>query len=150
MADRIGVDAVRLNWKDKNRPVVVTPDDQDRFMTTVQDAVRACRAHENSVRFNDQFQQTINRLGTWVRDHRSEILQAYVSIRDTDLLFLVETRSREYSREFEDALTDLDISIAQDSALNLIRLSVLAIPHSSPEAVNSFLSAGRALVFSHA
>lgn len=48
-------------------------------------------------------------------------------------------RETEYEREFEDALTDLDSGIACDVDFDLIRLSVLALPHCPPDAMQSFL-----------
>ena len=62
-----------------------------------------------------------------------------ITVRDGGLLFLVVRREAEYEREFEDALTDLDAEIACDEEFDLIRLSVLALPHCPPEAMQSFL-----------
>lgn len=138
-----------LRYEDRNGSVVVTPEDNDRFMITVEAAIRACQAYHQQAVFQLQFKQTLQKLGEWLRAHQQDVGEAYVTVRDAGLLFLVVRRQAEYDSQFEDDLTDLDMQIAQDTELNLIRLSVFAIPPCSHEGVNSFLLKDY-LVYKHA
>ena len=79
------------------------------------------------------------RLCRWSQDRAADVESAYITVRDGGLLFLVVRRETEYERDFEDALTDLDTEIACDEEFDLIRLSVLALPHCPMEAMQSFL-----------
>ena len=97
----------------------------------------------NAVIFKDQFDLLVSHLAEWLRDRRSDIRDAYLTVCDTGLLFVVVRNSREYERDFEDSLTDLDIEIANDSAYDLIRMDVLALPDVSEDSVRSFLASGR-------
>lgn len=128
-----------LKYEDRDGSVVVTPDDEDRFMITVEAAIRACQAYHQQAVFRMQFKQTLQKVAEWLRAHESHVGQAYVTVRDAGLLFLVVRKQPQYDSGFEDDLTDLDLQIAQDPDLNLIRLSVLAIPPCTDDGVNSFL-----------
>ena len=103
------------------------------------DAARACGAYEQQQRFPAQFQELMARLCRWSQEHSADVGSAYITVRDGGLLFLVVRREAEYDRDFEDALTDLDAEIARDEDLDLVRLSVLALPHCPPESLDSFL-----------
>jgi hypothetical protein len=53
-------------------------------------------------------------------------------------------KSEAFNQELEEALTDLDVAIAQDEEFNLIRLNILALPMASEESIGSFLVSGSA------
>jgi hypothetical protein len=59
----------------------------------------------------------------------------------------VVRNSREFNPSFEDALSVLDLEIAHDSAFDLIKMCVLALPYSSMETVASFLEIGRSFKY---
>ena len=60
-------------------------------------------------------------------------------MRDAGLLFLVVLKEKPFNQKIEDSLTELDIAIAQDDDLDLIKLSVLALPKASKDSIESFL-----------
>ena len=130
---------VELKFGDESH-VVVTPEDQDRFALSVEDAIEACRAQEKRQQFQRQHDILIRQLSDWLHKHEENVDRAYVTTRDNGLLFLVVTRSIQMNPQLQDDLTELDLAIANDPCLDLIRLSVLAIPNASDSNVESFLS----------
>lgn len=139
-----------LRYQHQDGSVVVIPEDESRFVITVGEAIRACRAFDAQLQFERQFKEVLNKLGAWVTTHKAEVSRAYITSRDTGLLFLVVRNVVEYGREFEDALTDLDVDVAQNPNLDLVQLSVLAIPKASDESVASFLNPKLTLAFPNA
>jgi hypothetical protein len=130
--------------------LIVVPEDQDRFVLTIEEAVKACRAYERTRSFENQFNILLRRLAHWIDEHRDLVRIGYLTVRDAGLLFLVVTKAAEYDRKLEDDLTDLDLEVANDPNLDLIRLSVLAIPPTGPEAIRSYLSPGFTLQYADA
>ena len=51
--------------------VLVYLKDNDKFVLTAQDAVRACRAWDKSVQFQRQFEDLLTRLSRWITDNRT-------------------------------------------------------------------------------
>jgi len=139
-----------LSYEEKGRQIVVTPEDNDRFVTTVEHAIAACQMQQESEEFAKQFDRLLRRLAGWIVEQQDKIKEAYLTVRDAGLLFLVVRKEKHYDRELTDSLTDLDIEIAQSSEFNLVRLSVLALPNASKDSVYSFILPGLSLVYRHA
>lgn len=131
---------LQLHYRRKNKQVVVTPDDQDRYVLTVEEIIRACQVVERAFAFGQQFECLLEILAGWLLNHRKDIADAVITMRDAGLLFLIIRKEKAYDPAFEDALTNLDVEIAQDEALDLIRLSVLSLPKASHDAIESFFS----------
>ncbi len=140
---------VHLDIKQKGGQVTVTPSDEDRFSISVERAIAACQADARAEEFKKQFGLLIRRLGEWLAS-RSDIDGAWITKRDRHLLFLVVRTSPEYDRDFEDALSALDLELAQDGHLDLIRISTMNLPPVSKEALSGFLDSELALPFAPA
>lgn len=130
---------IQLHYKETAHKVVVTPDNEDRFCTTVDSAIKACRAYNETTLFSKQFRDLLNYLANWISKNEDKIYKSFITIRDADLLFLIISKTRKYDRLFEDSLTQLDIDVAQNQDFHLIRLSVLNIPNTTTECTESFL-----------
>jgi hypothetical protein len=150
MVDSATRNVTQLRFEDKDGLVVVTPEDEDRFSITVEAAIRACQVDQKDAIFRFQFKRMLNQLAAWLTARSEHVAKAFVSVREVGLLFLVVRKARNNDAFFEDDLTDLDLQIAQDPDLDLIRLSVLAIPCSPDEAVESFLMPGNLLQYHYA
>ena len=119
---------------------------EDRFLLTVEQAVRACKASDRALRFSKQFEQLLTRkLPEWIATNRASISSAHLTIRETDILFVVVQSSVEMDPQLVDSLTALDISIACDEAFDLIQLNVLSLPLVAREGASAFLSDGKIL-----
>lgn len=131
---------LQLDWRQQNRRIVVTPEDEDRYILTVQEAIRSCRVAEQSVLFDRQFRTLRDHLATWIRDNLPKIGRAFLTVHDGEWLFLVLTRLPKCDERFEEELTKLDLEVAQDRRFHLLRFNVLALPDVSEQALRSFIS----------
>lgn len=134
------------------RQIMVTPEDQDRFFITVEQAIEACVASKAQkpniiMRFEKQYNALLNRLANWAEDHRSKITNAYLTVRDSDVLFVVVQREPVYDRALEDDLTALDMEVARDEAFGLIRMNVLGLPFVADDGDTAFLVPDRVLEY---
>ncbi len=123
-----------------NRRVVVTPRDNDRFVVTEEQAVRACRAHEKQSQFKGQFEKLVELLRNWSQSHDDKLREASLTVRETDVLFLVVQKEKAFDEQLAADLTELDIEVADDAQYSLIALEVMAIPAVTNESVKAFLS----------
>jgi hypothetical protein len=131
--------AVQLSHVDGEKQVCVTPKDHDRFALKVDIAIELLKEGIGRERFANQLKVMMRQLSDWIVSHDSEVSRAYLTMRDESLCFLVERKSPRYDADFEDALSDLDIQISDDSDLEGIELYSMAIPPVSDSALESFL-----------
>lgn len=136
---------IQLRYSDDSQRVVIEKDGaNDRFVITVAAAIDACHASGQKEEFYRQFRDMQVRLTEWLKVHADLIDEAYLTVRDAAILFLAVQKSPAFNQALEDSLTDLDIAIAQEKDLSLIRLNVLAIPKTSAASVESLLVCGSA------
>lgn len=131
--------AVQLNYADGDLQVCVTPKNQDRFAIKIELAIEFLKEGIVRERFPKQLNLLMNQLSSWIISRDKEISRAYLTMRDESLCFLVERRVATYDESFEDALSDLDIQISDDSDLEGIRFCSMALPPISDDALESFL-----------
>ncbi len=128
---------------------VIQMKDGDRFFVAVADAARACQVFDKARDFANQFQELANiTLPGWIEQHKDRIESAHITIRERDVLFLVVQKQVEFDRALSDALTELDLVVANSPNLNLIDLEVLAVPAVSRESCKAFLASGP--IYDHA
>jgi hypothetical protein len=107
---------------------------------TVEAVVRACKTYGQITEVGKQVRKLLRKLREWFDNHVDSISEAYLTTRDSGLLFLVVQEDKAFNPSLEDALTDLDLEVANDQEnFNLIRLSVLSLPATSEESVRFFL-----------
>ena len=131
---------IRLTYHQKDRQVVIVPENQDLFMMSVDQVPRACQQAAKGYEFGNQFKAMLERLAKWIMERRLKINRAFVTVRDASFLLLLIQKERRFDEKFEDDLSDLDVEIACDDALKLLCLNVMALPHVSKEAYASFLN----------
>jgi hypothetical protein len=136
----ISTEPVRLKWSEKDRTVVFEPADSDLFTMRVQEVIQACNIQQQGKAFESQFNDLKNILGNWIHEHKDKIVKAFVTVRDTRILFLAITKDVEYDSELEDELTDFDWAIAHTQLLSTIPLSVQSLPQCDSDNYQAFLS----------
>ncbi len=129
---------LQLNWSDSDGQVVITPEDEDRFSLRIGRVIKACHAAVEEDEFKGQFNLLLKTLVEWLRERR-DVRAAYVTLRDGEFLFLVVRNEAEYSAEFADNLSELDLKIASDHDLKLVKLDTLALPSVSSDGLASFM-----------
>lgn len=131
---------VELSYKNSGGRVTIVPPDSDIMAMSVETAIEACRAFHQQIVFKDQFDLLLNRLAAWVDAHREKISDAFLTARDSGLLFLVVLKGEQFDSEIETSLTELDLEISNDDDYKLISLAVHALPQSPEETIRSFIS----------
>jgi hypothetical protein len=134
------LEPIRLQWSQKENSALIEPDDKDRYMMTIGEIIQACAVYQKLGfrEFADRFKSLADTLGKWAHERRAKFSKAFLTIRDTNFLFLLVTKSQEYDAELEAELTDLDLTIAHNSGFSDISLSVQALPHCTPDTYISF------------
>lgn len=142
---------IDLHFEDQDGKVRIVAPDRHVMIVPVRIAVEACRAFQDQIVFNDQFNELLNRLASWIVTHKDDVHLAFLTVHDAGLLFLVVQKSKDFSLDFEGALSDLSLEISNDTDLSLIRLAVHALPNCPRDVYEAFLSNKMALRYgSHA
>jgi len=128
---------IRLKWDDK-RHLYFEAEDRDKFIKTVDEAIAACRAYEYKGKFKGQFNKLISQLRNWAISRQDKVEKAFLTVRDSGLLFLVVRKSIPYDDDFENELIHLDAEVANSSSFSEIDLEVLALPNCGKDNYGSF------------
>jgi len=132
------IEPIRLKYSDDS-PIVIEPEDQDKFIMYVKEAIHACRVYdEYKELFETQLDHLKNELGKWILGHNTKIAKAFLTLRDARFFFLVVMNQHAYDRQFEDDLTNLELEIARAPSCSKIALDVLALPCCGEESYLSF------------
>ncbi len=131
--------AVQLHFTNADGHVTVTPSNEDRFTIKVERAIELLQQSSRREEFERQFKLLLKVLGEWL-ENSSEIKQAFLTLRDGGICLVVVRENAPYDAEFEDSLSDLDYDIANDSDLDLIQFTAIALPPVSDESLNTFLN----------
>jgi hypothetical protein len=130
--------------QEDGRSVMIHTKDGDCFVLPFDELVNVCESSTQFTEFCRQVATLLDRLAAWLKDRQGEIEAAYVGLEPEGAIFVVVRQSKAFDPAFEDSLSILDLEMAQDADLNLIKLRVLALPRSSKETVASFLELERA------
>jgi hypothetical protein len=132
-------------YEDGVEHVLVSLRNNDRFVLTAQEAVKACRAWDKSVQFQVQFETLLERLSKWVTENRSRISAAQLNVRPNDILFVVTQSQVKRDDDLASRLTELDLEVSGGGVFDLISLNVLSLPLVDNESTTAFRSSGEIL-----
>ena len=119
--------------------VTIHSQDGDLFALTKQMIARAGRIAAGIEAFDNQLTALRAELEGWAAQRADLIDQVFLALKGDQFLFLVVLKGKAYNGIFEDDLTELDMSIAQNPDYDLIPLSVLALPACAEDVIRSFL-----------
>ena len=119
--------------------VTVHPEDGDSFSLPKQRIAKYGHLAYRIEAYDGQFAALKQELVTWSAVHSDVVRETFLVMKGDHYLFLVVLKGKAHDAVLEDALTDLDMKIAQDPEFDLINLSVLALPAFAEEAIRSFL-----------
>lgn len=140
LAERQQADHVHEKVDEKHGGTVMFhPCDGNNFALDFQTIVRACRSHDNATEYANQIQQLVEQLVTWIRARGDEIVSASLKFEANGVLFVVMRNAKAFDIDFEDALSALDLKIAQDPELSQINMRVLGLPYASTDTLASFV-----------
>ena len=131
---------IQLRLGDPNLAgVTVHPEDGDLFALTKQMIARSGRIAYEIEAFENQLEALKRELDAWFAGRSDSVAEAFLVLKGDYFLFLVVTKGKAHDSGLEDALTDLDMKVAQDPDYHLVNLSVLALPAFAEDAIQSFL-----------
>ncbi len=141
----------RLNVSEHDGVVVRAEDGQHHSLPT-KDVLHACKASEH---IGDLFQQIMDLrddiVYQWICDHRDQIDRAYFDIAGVgEVTLLVVRKEKLFDPDFQDSLSNLDLSVMQQNAYDMISFRSISLPLCSDESVSSFIDINQCWVFNFA
>lgn len=137
---------LRLHFQDA-RKVLVEGDQEDRFVTTVREAVRACRLAEDGAakaeQFQAEFKEFLGHVNAWCIRHADKIIRAYVAPGMHGMEVFVVTNGDAFMFDFEAQVTALDLELVD--AFPNWPAHVMQLPGEPDESLESFFTPRRAL-----
>jgi hypothetical protein len=138
--------AIRLHWENHDGDILVTPSDNDRFVIKVGQAIQILRQQERQSQFEKQFQLLVKRLAQWLSEH-PDTGRPFLTAGEGVLRFVVMRNTVKCDDTITDALSDLEMDIANDGDLGLIKVNTTALPLVSEEGLQSFLDSDFCMEF---
>jgi hypothetical protein len=127
---------VELDWYGSESDVIqVFAKDQQRFEFQL---VRAIQILQLTNHADLQLKLLLTRLGQWLNKHSDSIQTAYLTIRDARFAFIIVSKVAECDDDLEDAVSDLDLEIANAPDLEVVKMNAFVLPPASEEALSSF------------
>ena len=133
---------VKLDWDD-DRDLRYTTEDNHIGHTSVKQTIQCLQFTNMFFDAASCLNDIKDKLAIWTYQNKEKIEKAFLTIRNNGFLFLVITKSKSFDEDFEDKLSDLDISIAVSHETDLpinTSLSVQALPNCSENQYKAFLS----------
>lgn len=123
-----------------NQKYVLCSFDQSKFILTANEVVTACQAQTRAADCVSQFKDLLEKLGKFVGTWSEQIHHALITVRSRDMMFLVVAKDIARNEQLNDALTDLEISVANDEGFGLLEFTTLCLPRCSSDNVRQFAS----------
>jgi hypothetical protein len=132
---------VKLDWTD-DRSLRYTTKDNHIGVTSVKQTIQSLQFTDMCRDSLSYFEDIKKQIAIWSFQQREKIYKAFLTLQNKGFLFLVITKSNVFDDDFEDKLSELDISIAsrKDSSIITSNLSVQALPNCDEAQYKSFLN----------
>lgn len=119
---------------------LIVPENEDRFVLTSNEVVRACQAYSNAGECVAQYRDLVEHLIQFTRTYRSRIERALLTVRTRDILFLVVSSQAERDDELSDEVTEFELFVAGKEAYSILRFCALCLPLATEAETAQFLS----------
>ncbi|WP_145944510.1 hypothetical protein [Fuerstiella marisgermanici] len=130
--------AVVVDWYSEHETIQVFGRNQSRFEIQKDRAIEALQVAKQREQFDKQLNLLIGKTFEWLVSGVSGVESIYLTLRDSRLMLVVIAEVAECQDDLEDSVTEFDITVAEDSDLDLIRMNSMVLPNASDEALNSF------------
>ncbi len=134
---------IRLDFQSVQRVVVEDSENGDRWVTTVKEAAQACRSDLEHKEWREQFEGFLAYIHEWAKRHSVIVASAFVGVSSEGLTGVIITRGSDYRLDFDDAVTTLDIELAEK--FPNCRADVLQSPEGEPESRIPYIALERAV-----
>lgn len=104
---------IHLRYHDDGQ-VVVTPEDQDRFVLASREAAMACQNQVAMSHFMEHFQKCVlAKLAGWCQSHSANVLACYIPFpfSGTCSKVFIVTNSAKFDFQLSDAIADLEVEL---------------------------------------
>lgn len=115
------------------------PVDDNEYNRAIEEFIDEFKIKEEIVLFIKQFKMLLDHLGTWIQKNKKAISRAYITTRDSELLFLIVRKKVPLDIAFEDMLSDLELDICRNSSFNKLSLRTMSLPFVDEDSTESFL-----------
>ena len=133
---------IRLTWDD-NIPVLITPEDENRFMMESQGAISACQFQMAQRAFLDRFKEKLlPAVHEWCVSHQDQVRACYLTLTGQVMMGFVVSASRSYDFDLSDPVADLEFQLYQDNW----PIEVIQIPNGDPDTVQTFFDPERSIL----
>ena len=140
---QVAAEPIRLNFKDTKTFVLVTPEDEDRFITTAAEAAQACQQAQHMLEWKREFDELLRHIHVWGCNHATEVSRIYMAFSNDGLKVFVLTQGGDYNFDFDDTVSELDIELAK--AFSRCPTDIMQLPETPVGALTSFFDTGKAL-----
>lgn len=131
---------VVLDWYDESEEISVTPRDHDRFTVSKDRAIELLRIGDlQERRFGSQLDLLLRTLAIWIRDRDELVDVGYLTLNDSRLEFVVVTKPGVDRDDLHDDLSDLELGVFRDRALDLVPIGSMLLPPVSEAGLASFI-----------
>ena len=137
-----GAEPIRLDFRDVDTQIVVTPDDQDRFVTTSSEAAQACKMAHDVLRWKQEFDGFLKYIHDWCAEQTERVAYAYLSFSSDGLKLFLLTHGVDYRFDFDDVVSDFDIEL--DKKFPKCPGEVMQLPETPVESLTSFFDPAKA------
>lgn len=150
MTENVGFEqnVLQLDYRDENGIITVTPRNQDRFCIKIDKAIAALEGSQRTDRIRKQLNLLLNKIAGWLVT-QPKVAHAYLTYRDHRHLFVAIKDTPAYDSDFEDDISDLDLAIARDVDLDMLKVDCMSLPTANPDALASFFNEDYTLGFAH-
>ena len=133
---------LRLDFRSRN-PVVVVPENEDRFVTTAREAALACRQAQDAKEWQEEFERFLAHVNRWCGEHADHVDRGYLGFADEGLKVFLVTKASEYCFDLDDAVADLVVELTD--LFPRCPTDVMHVPDRREEALHAFFSPHSAL-----
>ena len=141
--------AVVIDWYSDAEFVHVVGKRQHRFEIHKDRAIEVLQvAHQRDL-FSHQLKLAFATIQEWMDLHEDLVCTCFLTLRDSHLLLIVVPTQVECSDDLEDLVSDLDLKIASDAAMDLLKLNTIVLPYASEESMKSFFDERCLMAFPH-
>ena len=137
-------DVIQLDFREGDRQVTVSPQDQDRFTITVEQAAWSCQMGHQAIQYQKLLLEMFGHIHQWCQQRADKVERCLAGFQDGQWTFFFTNKTQKYDFSFGDALADLDIELAEK--FNGIQCDTLQIPAQSPGRIRTFIEPSKAIL----
>jgi hypothetical protein len=104
------IQSVELDWFAEGDVVTVTPRNQGRFEIQKDRAIEILQKAKQADQFELQFKLLLKQLAEWISVRQDKIANAFLTLQDGTLAFVVVREAAQYNEDFQDDIAEIDIA----------------------------------------